>query len=341
LKTSDFTYDLPPGRIAQQPAETRDASRLMVVHRDTDTIEHKTFPDILEYIVPGDVLVINTTRVMPARLFGKRPDTGGKVEILLTRPHEHDVWEALAKPAKRLKIGRVIDFGAGLTGRVTGELKEGLRVLRFTCMHKSVYDAFEELGHLPLPPYIKERPKDESRYQTVYARQTGSAAAPTAGLHFTPELLEKVKQKGVKVLPVLLHVGPGTFKPVQSEEISDHRMHEEYYEISRETADGVAAARAGGGRVIAVGTTSVRTLESAADDGGNVQAGSGTTGIFITPGYAFKAVDALITNFHLPKSTLLMLVSAFYSREAMLKAYAAAIEEGYRFFSFGDAMLIL
>ncbi|MFZ5975914.1 MAG: tRNA preQ1(34) S-adenosylmethionine ribosyltransferase-isomerase QueA [Bacillota bacterium] len=341
MKTSDFTYDLPLGRIAQQPSEKRDASRLMVVHRDTHTIEHRRFTDILDYLRPGDALVINTTRVMPARLLGRLQDTGGKAEILLTRPYGHDVWEVMAKPAKRFKTGRVIDFGAGLTGEVTEELDEGLRVLRFSSEHKNVYDAFEETGHLPLPPYIKEKPKDESRYQTVYAKQTGSAAAPTAGLHFTPVLLDKVKERGVQVLPVLLHVGLGTFKPVQTEEISAHRMHEEYYEISAETADGINAARAVGGRIIAVGTTSVRTLESAADESGNVRAGSGTTGIFITPGYRFKAVDALVTNFHLPKSTLLMLVSAFYTREDILNAYAAAIEEGYRFFSFGDAMLIL
>lgn len=341
MKTSDFYYDLPPGSIAQHPAATRDASRLMVLHRDTRTIDHRRFADILDYLSPGDALVVNTTRVMPARLFGRFADTGGKAEILLTRPLRTDVWETMAKPAKRFRSGRTIDFDAGFTGTVEEERDQGLRVLRFWSENGSVYDAFEKIGHLPLPPYIKEKQKDESRYQTVYAKETGSAAAPTAGLHFTPELLDKVKEKGVRILPVLLHVGLGTFKPVQTEEIGDHRMHEEYYEVSTETADGINTVRARGGRVIAVGTTSVRTLESAAETNGNVRPGSGTTGIFITPGYRFRAVDALITNFHLPKSTLLMLVSAFYSKEAVLEAYAEAIAKEYRFFSFGDAMLIL
>jgi len=341
LKTRDFIYVLPPGRIAQQPAEKRDASRLMVLHRGTGRIEHRRFSDILEYLKPGDALVINTTRVMPARLFGRRRDTGGRAEILLTRPLGGDVWEAMARPAKRLKAGTEVDFGEGLTAAVEEVRPEGLRILAFACENGSVWDAFETLGYLPLPPYIKEKPKEEGRYQTVYARQTGSAAAPTAGLHFTPELLEAARLKGVTVLPVLLHVGLGTFRPVQAERVEDHRIHEEYYEVSRETVDGINAARANGGRVIAVGTTSVRTLETLADDSGKVRAGSGTTDIFITPGYRFKAVDALVTNFHLPMSTLLMLVCAFYNREDILRAYAEAVEEGYRFYSFGDAMLIL
>jgi S-adenosylmethionine:tRNA ribosyltransferase-isomerase len=341
LKTSDFYYELPPERIAQHPAPERDASRLMVVHRDTGAIEHKRFGDILEYLEPGDALVINTTRVMPARLLCSREDTDGRGEILLIRPLGDDTWEAMAKPARRFRPGRRFVFGEGLTAEVTEEHEDGLRVLRFACENGAVYDAFEALGRLPLPPYIHETPEDESRYQTVYARQKGSAAAPTAGLHFTPELLDAARDKGINVLPVLLHVGLGTFKPVQTEEISNHRMHAEYYEISEATAAGVNAARQNGGRIFAVGTTSVRTLESAAGPDGRVNAGSGYTGIFITPGYAFRAVDALITNFHLPQSTLLMLVSAFYSREAVLAAYAEAIREEYRFFSFGDAMLLL
>lgn len=341
MKTRDFDYDLSPGRIAQQPAEKRDASRLMVLHRDTRRTEHRRFSDILEYLEPGDALVVNTTRVMPARLFGRRSDTGGKAEILLTRPLGGDVWEALARPAKRLKAGVTVDFGGGLTATVTEVRAEGLRILAFTCENGSVWDAFEALGHLPLPPYIREKPKDEGRYQTVYAEETGSAAAPTAGLHFTPELLKAAREKGVTVLPVLLHVGLGTFRPVQAERVEDHRMHEEYYEISRETADGINAARARGRRVVAVGTTSVRTIETVADENGTVRPGSGATGIFITQGYRFKAVDALVTNFHLPMSTLLMLVCAFYTREDILRAYAEAVEEGYRFYSFGDAMLIL
>ena len=341
MKTRDFYYDLPKGRIAQQPAEKRDASRLMVLHRDARRTEHRRFSDILEYFVPGDALVINTTRVMPARLFGRRVDTGGRAEVLLTRPLDGDAWEALARPAKRLKAGAALDFGAGLTATVVRELGAGLRVLRFASGSTSVWDAVESLGRLPLPPYIKEKPRDEGRYQTVYARQTGSAAAPTAGLHFTPELLDGAWEKGVRVLPVLLHVGLGTFRPVQTERVEDHRMHEEYYEVPQKTAEAVNETRAKGGRVIAVGTTTVRTLETAAGEDGTVRPGSGATDIFITPGHRFRAVDALLTNFHLPMSTLLMLVCAFYTREDVLRAYAEAVKEGYRFFSFGDAMLIL
>ncbi len=342
MRTSDFYYELPPECIAQQPSEKRDASKLMVIDRITGKIEHKHFFDVLDYLNPGDALIINTTRVLPARLFGNFADTGGKVEILLTRPmKDDDVWEAMTKPAKRLKVGRVVDFGQGLSGEIVQAFDEGLRAIRFMSLNSSVSEDFERLGSLPLPPYIKEKPKDEKRYQTVYADQTGSSAAPTAGLHFTPELLNKAKQKGIIVLPILLHVGLGTFKPVQSERIEDHKMHSEYFEIPGQTKQEIIKVKENGGKIFAVGTTSVRTLESAIDKNGDFLFTKGNTDIFIKPGYKFKAVDALITNFHLPQSTLLMLVSAFYDRKAMLKAYETAVDEDYRFFSFGDAMLIL
>ena len=345
LRTSDFYYDLPEERIAQHPMEMRDHSRLMVLDRATRSLEHKHFYDILDYLNPGDVLVVNDSKVIPARLYGHvegRPEAA--VEILLLRAHATDTWEVLVKPGKRARIGMRIVFGEGmLVGEVTDIVEEGNRLLHFTYSrekYSNIYEILHVIGLMPLPPYITERLRDNSRYQTVYAREEGSAAAPTAGLHFTPELLEKIREKGVAIAPVMLHVGLGTFRPVKAERIDEHVMHTEYISVSRESAALINARRAAGGRVIAVGTTSCRTLESAADEDGIVQPISGDTGIFIYPGYRFKAVDALITNFHLPESTLLMLVSAFYNRDAMLDAYRTAVEEKYRFFSFGDAMLI-
>ncbi|MBQ8718095.1 MAG: tRNA preQ1(34) S-adenosylmethionine ribosyltransferase-isomerase QueA [Clostridia bacterium] len=345
LRTSDFYYDLPEERIAQHPMEQRDHSRLMVLNRAAQTMEHKHFYDILDYLNPGDVLVVNDSKVIPARLYGHvegRPEAA--VEILLLRAHATDTWEVLVKPGKRARIGMRIVFGEGmLVGEVTDIVEEGNRLLHFTYSrekYSNIYEILHVIGLMPLPPYITERLRDNSRYQTVYAREEGSAAAPTAGLHFTPELLEKIREKGVAIAPVMLHVGLGTFRPVKADRIDEHVMHTEYISVSRESAALINARRAAGGRVIAVGTTSCRTLESAADEDGIVHPISGDTGIFIYPGYRFKAVDALITNFHLPESTLLMLVSAFYDRDSMLEAYRTAVKEEYRFFSFGDAMLI-
>ncbi len=357
LTLKDFYYDLPESFIAQTPVEPRDSSRLMVIDRATGKIEHRHFYDVKDYLLPTDTLVINDTRVIPARIIGHREfraegkdlvATGSvaPVELLLLKQRENDVWEALAGPGKRAKVGDVITFGDGaLRAEVTEILPEGgIRIVRFTpdkTRFDTVYAALHSLGSMPLPPYIKEKLADGERYQTVYSRHEGSSAAPTAGLHFTTELLEKIKAKGVAVVPVLLHVGLGTFRPVKEERIEDHEMHAEFIEVTKEAADLINSRRAAGGRIIAVGTTSCRTLESAAGDDGVVRPVKGDTGIFIYPGYKFKATDALITNFHLPESTLLMLVSAFYEREKMLGAYEEAKREGYMFFSFGDAMLIL
>ena len=339
MKLSDFMYDLPEERIAQTPAEPRDHSRLMVLHRDSGEIEHRRFYDVIDYLNPGDVLVINDTRVIPARLYGQRP-TGGACEVLLLKQLGPKRWETLVRPGKKLKPGAEVVFGDGrLRCRVLESTDVGGRVVEFEC-EGSFEAALDALGEMPLPPYIHEKLQDRDRYQTVYARQDGSAAAPTAGLHFTPELLERIRQKGIDVVPVLLHVGLGTFRPVKVENIEDHEMHSEYFEVTQEAADRINAARDSGHRVIAVGTTSVRTLESAARDG-RLTATRGDTSIFIKPGYRFQMVDALITNFHLPGSTLLMLVSALYDRERILEAYRTAVEMDYRFFSFGDAMLIL
>ena len=339
MKLSDFMYDLPEERIAQTPVEPRDHSRLMVLHRDTGAIEHRHFYDVIDYLNPGDCLVINETKVIPARLFGERP-TGGACEVLLLKQLGPKTWETLVRPGKKLKPGAEVLFGGGrLKGRVLSITEAGGRVVAFEC-EGTFEAALDELGEMPLPPYIHEKLRDRDRYQTVYARQDGSAAAPTAGLHFTPELLDHIRQKGVDVVPVLLHVGLGTFRPVKVENIEDHVMHTETFEVTRDAADRVNAARERGGRVIAVGTTSVRTLESAAR-GGKLEPMRGDTSIFIKPGYQWQMVDALITNFHLPGSTLLMLVSALYDRERILDAYALAVRENYRFFSFGDAMLIL
>ena len=332
-------YDLPEERIAQTPVEPRDHSRLMVLHRDTDQIEHRHFYDVIDYLNPGDVLVINETRVIPARLFGERAG-GGACEVLLLRQLGPKRWETLVKPGKKLKPGAEITFGGGrLRARIAETTDVGGRIVDFDC-EGTFEAALDELGEMPLPPYIHERLEDRERYQTVYAKQEGSAAAPTAGLHFTPELLDRIREKGVDVVPVLLHVGLGTFRPVKTENVEEHEMHSEYFEVTAEAAARINAARERGGRVVAVGTTSVRTLESAAENGVLLPR-RGETSIFIKPGYRFQMVDALITNFHLPGSTLVMLVSALYDREKILAAYEEAVRDEYRFFSFGDAMLIL
>lgn len=339
MKLSDFMYNLPEERIAQTPVEPRDHSRLMVIHRDTDQIEHKHFYDVIDYLNPGDVLVINDTRVIPARLYGERP-TGGACEVLLLRQLAPKKWETLVKPGKKLKPGAEIVFGDGrLRGRVLETTDVGGRIVEFEC-EGTFEAALDALGEMPLPPYIHEQLEDRERYQTVYARHEGSAAAPTAGLHFTPELLNRIREKGIDVVPVLLHVGLGTFRPVKVENIEEHHMHSEYFEVTEDAAKRINAARERGGRIVAVGTTSVRTLESAAENG-RLVAKRGETSIFIKPGYQYQMVDALITNFHLPGSTLMMLVSALYDREKIISAYELAVKEKYRFFSFGDAMLIL
>lgn len=338
MKLSDFMYDLPEERIAQTPVEPRDHSRLMVVHRDSGAIEHRHFFDIIDYLRPGDCLVVNETKVIPARLYGERP-TGGVCEVLLLKQLGPKKWETLVRPGRKLKPGAEVRFGDGrLTCRVLESTDAGGRIVEFAC-EGSFEAALDALGEMPLPPYIHEKLKDRDRYQTVYAKRDGSAAAPTAGLHFTPELMDRIREKGVDIVPVLLHVGLGTFRPVKVENVEDHEMHTEYFEVSEEAAARVNAARERGGRIIAVGTTSVRTLESAARDG-RLQAMRGDTSIFIKPGYRWQLVDALITNFHLPGSTLIMLVSAFYDREKVLDAYRLAVAEEYRFFSFGDAMFI-
>jgi len=338
MKLSDFMYDLPEERIAQTPVEPRDHSRLMVIHRDTGEIEHRHFYDIIEYLNPGDCLVINETKVIPARLYGERP-TGGACEVLLLKQLGPKRWETLVRPGKKLKPGAEVVFGDGrLRCRVMETTDVGGRIVEFEC-EGSFEAALDALGEMPLPPYIHEKLEDRDRYQTVYAKQDGSAAAPTAGLHFTPELMDRIRQKGVDIVPVLLHVGLGTFRPVKVENIEEHEMHSEYFEVTPQAAERINAARQSGGRIIAVGTTSVRTLESAAEDG-RLVAKRGDTNIFIKPGYRFQLVDALITNFHLPGSTLIMLVSALWDRERILAAYRIAVEEEYRFFSFGDAMLI-
>ena len=345
LKTSDFYYDLPEALIAQHPAEKRDHSRLLVIDRESGELEHKHFYDIIDYLNEGDVLVINDSKVIPARLYGHAEGREeAMLELLLLRQHELDEWECLVKPGKRARIGSRAVFGDGaLVGEVIDIVEEGNRIIRFEydkSKYSSIYDALQVVGMMPLPPYITERLEDRSRYQTVYAREEGSAAAPTAGLHFTPELLEKIREKGVKIAPVMLHVGLGTFRPVKAERVDEHIMHTEYFSVSPESAKIINDAKAAGGRIICVGTTSCRTIESVAEENGHIPAMSGDTGIFIYPGYRFKAVDALITNFHLPESTLLMLVSAFYDKEKMMAVYNKAVDEKYRFFSFGDAMLI-
>ena len=345
LKTSDFFYELPSERIAQHPEKERDHSRLMVLDRQQGSVTHRHFYDILEYLNPEDVLVVNDSKVIPARLYGHVEGREEAVlELLLLRQRGNDVWESLVKPGKRARIGFRAVFGEGLlVGEVIDIVEEGNRLIRFEydkTKYTNIYEVLSLIGLMPLPPYITEQLGDNSRYQTVYAREEGSAAAPTAGLHFTPELLERIRAKGVAVVPVMLHVGLGTFRPVKAERIDEHVMHTEYFSVSEESARIINERKAKGGRLICVGTTSCRTIESVAKENGHIPALSGDTGIFIYPGYRFKAVDALITNFHLPESTLLMLVSAFYNRDKVMEAYRIAVEQEYRFFSFGDAMLI-
>lgn len=341
LKKSDFYFDLPQELIAQDPLEDRSSSRLLVLDRATGQVSHRIFREIVEYLRPGDCLVLNNTKVIPARLLGVREQTGGHVEVLLLKRRENDVWETLVKPGKKCRPGTKLVFGDGLLkAEVLETVEEGNRLIRFA--YEGIWEeVLDRLGEMPLPPYITHKLQDKNRYQTVYARHEGSAAAPTAGLHFTRELLGQIAGKGVHIAYVTLHVGLGTFRPVKEENVLEHHMHSEYYEVTEETADLINAAKAGGGRVICVGTTSCRTLESAADDNGFVRPGSGSTEIFIYPGYRFKVLDALVTNFHLPESTLVMLVSALAGRERVLGAYEEAIRERYRFFSFGDAMLVV
>ena len=343
LTTKDFDYHLPEHLIAQTPLADRAASRLLVLDRQTGQKQDLHFDQIINFLNPGDVLVVNETRVIPARLFGIKPETGGHLEVLLLNNTQGNQWECLIKPARRAKTGTQIVFGEDgrLTATVVSEGDHGGRIIEFS--YEGVFlEILESLGQMPLPPYIKERLEDADRYQTVYAKENGSAAAPTAGLHFTDELLEAIKAKGVEIIPLVLHVGLGTFRPVSADSIEDHEMHAEYYQLSQASADAIQAVQARGGKIFAVGTTSVRTLETiAAKFDGQVKADSGWTQIFISPGFEFKVVDHLITNFHLPCSTLVMLVSAFYNREAVLAAYEHAVEAEYRFFSFGDSMLIL
>ncbi|WP_010098985.1 tRNA preQ1(34) S-adenosylmethionine ribosyltransferase-isomerase QueA [Ornithinibacillus scapharcae] len=342
MNIEDFDFYLPETLIAQTPLKERSASRLMVLNRDTKEIEHKHFPNIKDYLKPGDCLVLNDTRVLPARLYGMKEDTGANIEVLLLKQLEGDSWEVLAKPAKRIKEGSKITFGDGkLTATCTGALEHGGRILKFD-YDGIFYEVLEELGEMPLPPYIKEQLPERERYQTVYAKEKGSAAAPTAGLHFTEELLEELKAMGVTIAFITLHVGLGTFRPVSVDNIDEHKMHSEFYMMSKETADTLTKVKEEGGRIISVGTTSTRTLETIArDNNGKLVEASGWTDIFIYPGFTFQAVDGLITNFHLPKSTLIMLVSAFADQKFILKAYHEAVEEKYRFFSFGDAMIII
>lgn len=340
MKTSDFYYDLPHELIAQSPAEKRDMSRLLVYNRETGSIEDRIFHDVIDYLEPGDVLVRNVTKVIPARLYAKREGTGGAMEFLLLRRVNETDWECLVKPGRKALPGREFIVNDELSVTVLECLEDGNRIVRLN--YEGIFEeVLDRAGEMPLPPYITEKLEDRSRYQTVYARDNGSAAAPTAGLHFTPEPLEAIRAKGVLIADVLLHVGLGTFRPVSAENVEDHHMHSEFWQITEEAAELINSARRAGGRIISVGTTGCRTLESAADDNGVVHAGSGWTDIFITPGYKFKAVDALITNFHLPESTLLMLISAFSSREEIMRVYKHAVDERYRFFSFGDAMLIV
>lgn len=343
LTTKDFDYHLPEHLIAQTPLADRAASRLLVLDRQTGQKQDLHFDQIINFLNPGDALVVNETRVIPARLFGIKPETGGHLEVLLLNNTQGNQWECLIKPARRAKTGTQIVFGEDgrLTATVVSEGDHGGRIIEFS--YEGVFlEILESLGQMPLPPYIKERLEDADRYQTVYAKENGSAAAPTAGLHFTDELLEAIKAKGVEIIPLVLHVGLGTFRPVSADSIEDHEMHAEYYQLSQASADAIQAVQARGGKIFAVGTTSVRTLETiAAKFEGQVKADSGWTQIFISPGFEFKVVDHLITNFHLPCSTLVMLVSAFYNREAVLAAYEHAVEAEYRFFSFGDSMLIL
>lgn len=340
MKTSDFYFDLPEELIAQDPLEDRSSSRLMVLDKNTGEITHRIFRDITEYLHPGDCLVINDTKVIPARLIGAKEDTGAKIEILLLKRKENDIWETLVKPGKKCRPGAKVVFGNGeLRAEILEVLEDGNRLVQFS--YEGIFEeVLDRLGQMPLPPYITHKLQDKNRYQTVYAKYEGSAAAPTAGLHFTKELLKEIEDSGVRIARVTLHVGLGTFRPVKVENVLEHHMHSEYYHVSKEAADVINETRRNGGRVISVGTTSTRTLESVAQEDGTIVPGSGNTEIFIYPGYQFKAIDCLITNFHLPESTLLMLVSALAGKDHILAAYEEAVKERYRFFSFGDAMFI-
>ena len=341
MKTSDFFYDLPEELIAQDPLEDRTASRLLVLNRETGAVEHKIFSDVIDYLNEGDCLVINNTRVIPARLIGEKEGTGGKVEVLLLKRRANDVWETLVKPGKKLKPGAKITFGDGrLRAEVLEVVEEGNRLVKF--YYEGIFEEIlDSLGEMPLPPYITHKLEDKEMYQTVYAKFDGSAAAPTAGLHFTKELLNKIEEKGIKIASITLHVGLGTFRPVKVDDVNNHHMHTEWYEVNAEAADIINETKRNGGRVICVGTTSCRTIESVADENGYMKAKTGETDIFIYPGYKFKIMDGLITNFHLPESTLVMLVSAFAGKENVLAAYETAVKERYRFFSFGDAMILI
>lgn len=341
MNLHDFSYDLPQELIAQDPLEDRSSSRLMLLDKNTGAIEHKVFKDIIDYLNPGDCLVLNNTKVIPARLMGVREGTGASIEVLLLKRRENDVWEVLVKPGKKARPGDRIIFGEGkLTAEVLDVVEDGNRLIKF--YYEGVFEAvLDELGQMPLPPYITHKLQDKNRYQTVYAKYEGSAAAPTAGLHFTEELFQKLEEKGVLVANVTLHVGLGTFRPVKVDDVSKHHMHTEFYQVTKEEADRINKAKQAGGRIVCVGTTSCRTIESAADENGVLKPGQGDTDIFIYPGYSFKMMDVLITNFHLPESTLLMLVSALAGKEQVMRVYEEAVRERYRFFSFGDAMIIL
>ena len=341
MKTSDFYYDLPPEQIAQTPIEPRDHSRMMVLHRDSDLIEHQHFYDIIDHLNEGDTLIVNDSRVIPARIYGYKEDTGAKIEFLLLKQLDGKKWETLVKPGKKAKIGAKFIFGDGLLkAEVVDIVDDGNRIVELTS-EENIYTTLDKIGQMPLPPYITEKLEDQERYQTVYSHELGSAAAPTAGLHFTNELLDRIRAKGVNIGYVTLHVGLGTFRPVKVDDVTKHKMHSEHYEIPPETAELIQQTKANGKRVIAVGTTSCRTLESVAAEFGEIKPCDGFTDIFIYPGFEFKVLDGLITNFHLPESTLIMLVSAFYGYEKTMKAYEVAVKENYRFFSFGDCMAIL
>ena len=341
MKTSDFYFDLPQELIAQDPLEDRSSSRLLVLDRESGKTQHRVFRDIIEYLNPGDCLVVNNTKVIPARLYGSKIGTDAKIEVLLLKRIANNVWETLVKPGKKCRVGARISFGEGLLiGEVIDVVDEGNRLIRFE--YEGIFEEIlDKLGQMPLPPYIHHQLKDKNRYQTVYAKHDGSAAAPTAGLHFTPELLEEIKKKGVHIAHVTLHVGLGTFRPVKIEDVTDNHMHSEFYIVEPEQAELINRVKKEGGKIVAVGTTSCRTLESATDESGILKAGSGWTKIFIYPGYQFKMIDRLITNFHLPESTLMMLVSALAGKDKIMAAYEEAVKERYRFFSFGDAMFIM
>lgn len=339
MKTDDFDFCLPEKLIAQTPLEKRDSSRLLILDKETGNIEHHLFTDIVDYLNEGDVLVLNDTKVMPARIMGVKEDTGAVIELLMLKEIEKDIWEVLSKPAKRIKIGTIVKFSDKLKAECVGLKEEGIRIFKF--IYTGIfYEILDELGEMPLPPYIHEKLKDKDRYQTVYAKNIGSAAAPTAGLHFTQELIEKIKAKGIKIEFITLHVGLGTFRPVSVEDVISHKMHSEFYHMDKKTADVLNEAKKNNNRIISVGTTSTRTLETIMNLYGEFKECSGWTDIFIYPGYKFKAITSLITNFHLPKSTLIMLVSALAGKESIMKAYKEAVEQEYRFFSFGDSMFI-